>query len=116
MATLLRGEIRWAGIEPASQVVGHEQGNSRPVLILSNNRFNTNSQLVITALITSRRQRPKSPISIPIRSVQMLQPSWILASQIRTLSAQRIGQLIGTLAEDELAATHRTINRIFSAS
>ena len=116
MVALLGGEIRSARIEPASQIVGHEQGNPRPVLILSNNRFNTNSQLVIAALITSRRQRPNSPISIPIRSVQMPQPPWILASQIRTLSAQRIGQLIGTLSEDELAATHRTINRIFSAS
>lgn len=113
MAAILRGEVRWASLESASQVVGHEQGNSRPVLILSNSRFNEASQLAIAALITSRPQPRNSPISIQIRSVQMPQPSWILASQIRTLSARRIGELLGVLSEDELVSVYRTVNRIF---
>ena len=116
MATILRGEVRWANLEPASQVIGHEQGNSRPVVILSNNRFNANSQLVIAALITSRPQPRNSPVSIPIRSVQMPRPSWILAGQLRTPSARRIGGLLGALSEDELTTVYRTVNRIFGVT
>ena len=116
MANLLRGEVRWASLEPASQVIGHEQGNSRPVVILSNSRFNANSQLVIAALVTSTPQPGNSPVPIPIRSIQMPQPSWILASQLRTLSAQRIGELLGTLSENELTRVYRTVNRIFGVS
>ena len=116
MATILRGEVRWTNLETASQVIGHEQGNSRPVVILSNSRFNANSQLVIAALVTSRSQPRNSPISIPIQSIPMPQPSWILASQMRTLSAQRIGELLGTLSEDELTRVYRTVNRILGVS
>ena len=53
MARLLRGEIRRVTIEPTSEVIGHEQGNSRPALILSNDHFNDATELVIVALITS---------------------------------------------------------------
>ena len=116
MDSLLRGEIRWARIEPASQVVGHEQGNSRPILILSNDRFNTNSQLVVAALITPRRPPANSSVSVPIRSVQMREPSWVLTSQIRTLSAQRINDLIGTVSDEELMAIYRAIFRLFGIS
>ena len=112
MATILRGQLRWPNPESALQVAGHEQGNSRPALILSNNRFNAASRLVIAALITSGEQPPNSPVTIPIQSVQMPRPSWILAGRIRTLSAQRIGGLLGTPSEDELTAVYRTVNRI----
>jgi mRNA interferase MazF len=37
MARLLRGEIRWADLNPAR---GHEQAGLRPVLILSHDIFN----------------------------------------------------------------------------
>ena len=37
MARILRGEIRWADLNP---VRGHEQAGSRPVLILSHDVFN----------------------------------------------------------------------------
>ena len=116
MAALLRGEIRWARIESASQVVGHEQGNSRPVLILSNDRFNANSQLVVAALITSRRPPVNSTVTVPIQSVQMREPSWILTSQIRTLSAQRIQDLIGTVSHEELMTVYGAIFRLFGIS
>jgi mRNA-degrading endonuclease toxin of MazEF toxin-antitoxin module len=52
MAPILRGEIRHVILEPAN-VRGHEQGSDRPALILSNDRFNATSKLVIVALIGS---------------------------------------------------------------
>ena len=103
MAQLLRSEIRWVNIETVSQVVGHEQGNRRPALILSNDRFNAASQLVIVALVGSSESNLTRATALQIRSVQMPKtPSWVLTEQIRTLSAQRMGDLIGTMSQDEL--------------
>ena len=103
MAQLLRGQIRWVNIETVSQVVGHEPGNRRPALILSNDRFNAASQLVIVALVGSSESNQTRATAVRIRSLQMpITPSWVLTEQIRTLSAQRIGDLIGTMSQDEL--------------
>ena len=100
MAGLLRGEVRWADIETVESVVGHEQANRRPVLILSNDHFNESTRLVIAAMITSSSANRR--YALPINSVQMPRPSWVLPSQIRTLSEQRLNELIGTMSEDEL--------------
>ena len=92
MAQLLRGEIRWVDIEPANRVVGHEQGNRRPALILSNDRFNAALQLVIVALIGSSESNRGRATAVQIRTVAMPNtPSWVLTEHIRTVSAQRMG-------------------------
>ena len=113
MAQLLRGEIRWVNVEPASQVVGHEQGNRCPALILSNDRFNTASQLVIVVLIGSSESNRTRATAVQIRSVEMpITPSWVLTEHIRTLSAQRMGDLIGVMSDDELADVLEHIFRL----
>jgi mRNA-degrading endonuclease toxin of MazEF toxin-antitoxin module len=52
MATILRGNIYWADLNP---VIGSEQGGLRPVLVLSHNVFVAIAQitLVDAHLITS---------------------------------------------------------------
>lgn len=50
----VRGEIYWANLEP---VQGSEQGNSRPVLIVSNNLMNENAQIVIAVPLTRSGER-----------------------------------------------------------
>ena len=113
MARLLRGEIRWVNIEPANQVVGHEQGNRRPALILSNDRFNAASQLVIVALIGSSAANRTRATAVPIQSVEMPNtPSWVLTEQIRTLSERRIGDLIGMMSDDEFEEVLESIFRL----
>ena len=37
-----------------------------------------------------------------IQSVSMPQQSWVMPDQIRALSVQRLGNLIGRMAEDEM--------------
>ena len=54
MARKLRGDIRWADLNP---VIGSEQGGLRPVFILSHNVFNEKSGTVIAVAITSQPQR-----------------------------------------------------------
>ena len=91
MARILRGEIRWADLNP---VKGREQGGRRPVLILSQDVFNQRSGTVIAMAITSQPQRAGFPLTLEINSAKLPKRSWVKISQIRTLSTERIGRKI----------------------
>ena len=81
-------------------MAGHEQGNPRPVLVLSNDGSIERTRLVIAALITTRSAgRPKT---ILMESVVMPRQSWVMADQIRTLSVQRLGSLVGRMSGEEM--------------
>ena len=54
MGEILRGEIRWAELNPT---VGREQRGLRPVLILSDNTFNRYSGTVIAVALTSQNKK-----------------------------------------------------------
>ena len=107
MAPILRGEIRWADLEPVHEAVGNEQAGSRPVLILSSNEFNHRLQLAIVVSVTSRETR--YPYGLKIESVVMPQPSWILTGQIRTLSVDRIGSLVNKLPDEDISDVVRAL-------
>jgi len=100
MARILRGEIRWADLNP---VRGHEQAGRRPVLILSHDVFNERSGTVIGVALTSQEPRAGFPLTLESRASGLTKPSWIKISQIRTLSVDRIGQRIARASEEELA-------------
>jgi len=61
MAAILRGDIRWADLNP---VIGSEQGGLRPVLVLSHNVFNERSGTVIAVAITSQPPRAGFPLTM----------------------------------------------------
>ncbi|HEY8691846.1 MAG TPA: type II toxin-antitoxin system PemK/MazF family toxin [Chloroflexota bacterium] len=98
MARILRGDIRWADLEP---VRGHEQGGRRPVLVLSHDLFNDRSGTVIAMALTSQPQRAGYPLTWKVPSKVVDRDAWVKVSQIRTLAAERLGRRIGQLdAED----------------
>ena len=99
MARILRGEIRWADLNP---VRGREQAGSRPVLILSHQIFNERSGTVIAMAITSQKQRAGFPLTLVLESKKLPKRSWVKISQIRTLSVERIGKNLGTATPEEL--------------
>jgi mRNA interferase MazF len=112
MARILRGEIRWADLNP---VKGHEQGGRRPVLILSQDVFNQRSGTVIAMAITSQLQRAGFPLTLEINSVKLSKRSWVKISQIRTLSTERIGRKIGLISPEELNDVIEGFNEITGA-
>ena len=63
MAGILRGEIRWADLNPAR---GGEQAGLRPVLILSADVFNERSGTVIAVALTSQPQRAGFPLTLEL--------------------------------------------------
>ena len=109
MARVLRGEIRWADLNPAR---GREQSGSRPVLVLSHDVFNERSGTVIAVALTSQEQRIGFPLVVELRSKMLPKQSWVKTSQIRTLSVERIGKKIGRATPEELASVVDGLNEI----
>ena len=109
MARILRGEIRWADLNP---VRGKEQAGLRPVLILSHDVFNERSGTVIAVALTSQPQRAGFPLTLALQSKRLPKKSWVKISQIRTLAAERIGQRLGKASPEELARVIEGLNEI----
>ena len=109
MAQILRGEIRWADLNP---VRGREQAGLRPVLILSQDIFNERSGTVIAMAITSQPQGAGFPLTLQLKSGILPKPSWVKISQIRTLSVERIGKRISRISPEELAQVVEGLNEI----
>ena len=100
MARILRGEIRWADLNP---VRGHEQAGERPVLVLSHDVFNERSGTVIAVALTSQEPRAGFPLTLELSTPKLPKRSWVKTSQIRTLSTERIGRRLGRVSDEELA-------------
>lgn len=111
MAGILRGEIRWADLNP---VRGHEQAGLRPVLILSHDIFNEKSGTVIAVAITSQPQKAGFPLTLELKSPDLPKKSWLKISQIRTLSVERIGKVIGKASPQELNHAIEGLNEIIA--
>ncbi len=111
MARILRGDIRWADLNP---VRGREQAGLRPVLILSHDVFNERSETVIAVAITSQPQRAGFPLTLELKADNLPKRSWVKISQIRTLSIERIGKLIARATQEELAQVIEGLNEIIA--
>lgn len=111
MARLLRGDIVWANLMPTQ---GNEQQGKRPVLILSNDIFNSKSGTVIAVALTSQPQKAGFPLTYKLHNENLSKDSWVKISQIRTLSTKRLGANIGRAAECEVTRIIEGLNMILS--
>jgi mRNA interferase MazF len=109
LARILRGEIRWADLNP---VRGKEQAGLRPVLVISHDVFNERSGTVIAVAITSQTQRAGFPLTLELDSARLPKRSWAKISQIRTLSTERIGSRIDRVEPEVLADVIDGLNEL----
>jgi len=109
MARILKGEIRWADLDPGR---GREQAGQRPVLIVSNDVFNQRSGTVIAVALTSQEPRAGYPLTIECAARGLPKRSWVKVSQIRTLATERIGKRLGRSSDDELSRVVDALNEI----
>ena len=112
MARILRGEVRWADLNPTK---GHEQSGLRPVLILSQNVFNNRSGTVIAMALTSQPQRAKFPLTLELNTNKLPKQSWVKISQIRTLSVERVGKKLGMATPEEIEQVIEGLNEIIGS-
>ena len=109
MAQILRGDIRWAELNP---VRGHAQEGTRPVLILSHDVFNQRSGTVIAMAMTSQEPRAGFPLTLESKAPGLTKRSWIKIAQVRTLSVERIGKKLARASEEEMAQVIEGLNEI----
>ena len=101
MARVLRGEIRWADLNP---VRGREQAALRPVLVVSHDVFNERSGTVIAVALTSQPPHAGFPLTLELTSARLPKRSWVKISQIRTLAVERLGRKLGQASPEEVVA------------
>ena len=109
MARILRGEIRWADLNP---VRSREQAGRRPILVLSHDVFNERSGTVIAMAMTSQEPRAGFPLTLESRADGLAKRSWIKISQVRTLSVDRVGRRLARASEEEVARAVDGLNEI----
>jgi mRNA interferase MazF len=109
MAEILRGEIRWADLNP---IRGREQAGLRPVLVLSHDVFNARSGTVIAVAITSQPQSSGFPLTLELQSTRLPKRSWAKIGQVRTLASERLGARLGRCAPKELTQIIAGLNEI----
>lgn len=112
MARILRGDIRWADLNPTR---GREQAGQRPVLILSHDVFNERSGTVIAVAVTGQAQRAGFPLTLELTATRLPKRSWVKISQIRTLAVERIGRRLGRASPEELAQVLEGLNEILGS-
>jgi mRNA interferase MazF len=112
VAQILRGEIRWADLNPAK---GHEQSGHRPVLVLSHDVFNARSGTVIAIALTTRSQRAGFPLTLALDPTVLGKPVWVKISQVRTLSVQRMGKRAARLTSEQVSRVLEGLNEILGS-
>ena len=109
MAGILKGEIRWAQLNPTR---GNEQSGLRPVLILSEDVFNAHSGTIIAVALTSSPPRAGFPLTLELWSARLPKRSWVKIGHVRTLSVERIGRRIARASSEELHQVLEGLNEI----
>jgi mRNA interferase MazF len=109
VARILRGEIRWADLNP---VRGRKQAGLRPILVLSHDVFNERSETAIAVALTSQEPRAGFPLTLESNAPGLPKRSWVRISQVRTLSVERIGRRLARASEEEVDRVVEGLNEI----
>jgi mRNA interferase MazF len=65
--------------------------------------------------LTSQPQRAGFPLTLELETANLPKRSWVKISQIRTLSVERIGKLIGRASPEEIELVVEGLNEIIGA-
>src|SRR3989344_7098874 len=94
---LRRGDIILVDLDP---VIGSEQGNIRPALVIQNDTGNEYSPTTIVAPVTSKDYSRQFPTNVEIdkNNSPLKEKSTILFNQIRVVDKSRIIKVYGKLS------------------
>lgn len=101
-----RGEIYYIARSLTYSSIGSEQDAGRPAIIVSNNKNNSNSEVIEVVYLTTQ-DKPELPTHVNIRSSR--KPSTALCEQVNSISVERVGDYIGTATEAEMEAIDRAL-------
>jgi len=106
-----RGDLWLAYLDP---VVGHEQGGTRPVLVISSQQFNSlHRNLVVVVPLTSTPPRIELHVAVPAGVGGLETDSAILCDQVRAISRRRLKRWRGTLDPGTMAEVDDVLRTVF---
>jgi len=92
----LRGEVWDLSFDPVSR---HEQGGTRPALILSEDIFNEGpADLIVVAPITRTARRVRWHVQVAPPEGGLVSESFIQCENVRSVSKQRLKRLRGRIS------------------
>ncbi len=106
---LQRGQVYFAHLGVS---LGSEQGGTRPVLVVQNNKGNCHSPTVVVVPITSQVKTPLPTHVILSKVPRLIPTSCALTEQIRTIDRGRLGTYLGKVPPSIM----RKINRALEIS
>ena len=102
-----RGDIYYADLDP---VIGSEQGEYRPVLIVQNNTGNKYSPTVIITPITGNLRKNPLPTHVFLSTKCGLEKdSLVLAEQLRAIDRSRLKNYIGYIEKSAMLQVDRAL-------
>lgn len=105
----LRGEIWMVRLDPTE---GREQAKTRPCLVISNNKFNKSTDLIIAAPLTSKQKDIPSHIRLTKDQAGLSMESFIMPEHIRSLSINRYVKCVGKVTEEILVELQQKLAMI----
>jgi len=82
------------------------------VVIISQDVFNERSGTVIAMAVTSQPQRAGFPLTLNLESSNLPKRSWVKIGQVRTLSVERIGELVDSVSPEQMNQLIEGLNEI----
>ncbi|MCX8490408.1 MAG: type II toxin-antitoxin system PemK/MazF family toxin [Cyclobacteriaceae bacterium] len=105
-----QGEIWFVDLNPTK---GSEQAGLRPVVIISGNLMNEHLAVLIVVPLTTKIKNYKgNPILIPTKLNGLKMESEMLVFHVRSVSKDRLVRKIGSIENEELTRTIKTLNDI----
>ncbi|MEV0613306.1 type II toxin-antitoxin system PemK/MazF family toxin [Nonomuraea sp. NPDC050404] len=95
---VIQGEIWFANL---GDPIGREQGYSRPVLVVSNDAFNSGTPVKIIVPLTTVHRGWDNHVPVPTEGTGLDKPSYAMIEHTRSVSPQRFSKRIG-IAPDEV--------------
>jgi len=104
-----RGMVVEVSLDP---VVGHEQGRSRPCVVVQNdigNRFS--STTIVVPLTDAAHIKNPSPIYVVVKKGDggTTKDSYVLCDQIRTVDQRRFRNVYGTLSPQTMISVDKAL-------
>ena len=97
-----RGEVWRASLDPSR---GHEQGGTRPVLVVSDDAFNSSaSGMCVVLPITSRDKKIPWHVELAPREGGLTMRSFIKCEDVRAVSAERLQARLGKVEREKMEA------------
>ena len=94
------GEVYYADLDP---VIGHEQGGTRPVLVIQNDTGNYHSPTIIVIAVTRKTfKKPSQPTHVVLDDAEGLTPSLFMSEVIRTIDKRRVRGYVGRLTRNQM--------------